>query len=47
MRTLVESLKRLYNNSKKITADKIKDMSVLTEEEKRYILGTEFFEKEI
>lgn len=40
MRSLVESLKRLYNNGKgKVTAEKIKGMKVLTEEEKRYILG--------
>ena len=40
MRSLVESLKRLYNNGKgKVTAEKIKGMKVLKEEEKRYILG--------
>nr|DAW97414.1 MAG TPA: hypothetical protein [Bacteriophage sp.] len=39
MRSLVESLKRLYNNGRKVTAEKIKGMKILTEEEKRYILG--------
>lgn len=42
MRTLVESLKRLYNNGKgRISAEKIKGMSSITDEEKRYILGDE------
>lgn len=40
MRSLVESLKRLYKNkSGKVSAEKIKGMKILTEEEKRYILG--------
>lgn len=39
MRSLVESLKRLYNNNEKVSAEKIKGMKILTEEEKRYILG--------
>lgn len=39
MRSLVESLKRLYNNNNgKVSAEKIKGMKALTEEEKRYIL---------
>lgn len=42
MRSLVESLKRLYKSGKKsgkVSAEKIKGMKILTEEEKRYILG--------
>lgn len=43
MRSLVESLKRLYKKrlykSGKVSAEKIKGMKILTEEEKRYILG--------
>lgn len=39
MRILAESLKRLYEGGKKITAEKIKNMKTLTEDEKRYILG--------
>lgn len=38
MRILVESLKRMYKKGK-VTKEKIENMSVLTEEEKRYILG--------
>lgn len=38
MRSLVESLKRLYKNGK-VSAEKIKGMKILAEEEKRYILG--------
>lgn len=38
MRSLVESLKRLYKSGK-VSVEKIKGMKVLTEEEKRYILG--------
>ena len=38
MRSLVESLKRLYKSGR-VSAEKIKGMKVLTEEEKRYILG--------
>ena len=38
MRSLVESLKRLYKSGK-VSAEKIKGMKILTEEEKRYILG--------
>lgn len=38
MRSLVECLKRLYKSGK-VSAEKIKGMKVLTEEEKRYILG--------
>lgn len=39
MRILVESLKRLYADGKgKITKEKIEGMSILTEEEKQYIL---------
>lgn len=37
MRTLVESLKRLYKSGK-ITSSKIKSMKVLTDKEKQYIL---------
>jgi hypothetical protein len=37
MRSLVESLKRLYKSGK-VSAEKIKGMKILTEEEKRYIL---------
>lgn len=37
MRSLVESLKRLYKSG--VSAEKIKGMKILTEEEKRYILG--------
>lgn len=36
MRSLVESLKRLYKSGK-VSAEKIKGMKILTEEEKRYI----------
>lgn len=40
MRILVESLKRMYNSiPRKITKEKIESMSVLTEDEKKYILG--------
>lgn len=39
MRSLVESLKRLHKSSGKVSAEKIKGMKILTEEEKRYILG--------
>ena len=38
MRSLVESLKRPYKSGK-VSAEKIKGMKILTEEEKRYILG--------
>lgn len=39
MRSLVESLKRLYKSGK-VSAEKIKGMKILAEEEeKRYILG--------
>lgn len=38
MRSLVESLKRLYESGK-VSTEKIKGMKILTEEEKRYILG--------
>lgn len=42
MRSLVESLKRLYEcEPKKVSESKIKSMKVLTSEEKAYILGTE------
>ena len=37
MRTLVESIKRLYKSGK-ITSSKIKSMKVLTDKEKQYIL---------
>lgn len=37
MRTLAESLKRLYKSGK-ITSTKIKSMKTLTDEEKQYIL---------
>ena len=37
MRTLVESLKRLYKSGK-ITSSKIKSMKVLTDKEKQYNL---------
>ena len=39
MRSLVESLKRLYKSGKVSAGEKIKGMKILTEEEKRYILG--------
>lgn len=40
MRILVESLKRMYNSTpRKITKEKIQSMSVLTEDEKKYIIG--------
>ena len=38
MRSLIESLKRMYKSGK-VSAEKIKGMKILTEEEKRYILG--------
>lgn len=38
MRILVESLKRMYKAGK-VTREKIEGMSVLTEAEKKYILG--------
>lgn len=38
MRSLVESLKRLYKSGK-VSPEKIKGMKILTKEEKRYILG--------
>lgn len=42
MRSLVESLKRLYECvPKKVSENKIKEMKILTEDEKTYILGIE------
>lgn len=38
MRILVESLKRMYEKGK-IAKEKIEGMLILTEEEKKYILG--------
>ena len=42
MRSLVESLKRLYKSGK-VSAEKIKGMKILTEEEKRVWLGENRF----
>jgi hypothetical protein len=40
MRILVESLKRMYNSTpRKITKEKIENFSILTKEEKDYILN--------
>ena len=39
MRILVESLRRMYANGKKITREKIESMLILTEVEKQYILS--------
>lgn len=38
MRILVESLKRMYESGK-ITKDKIENLSILTREEKDYVLN--------
>ena len=40
MRILVESLRRMYANGRKITKEKIESMLILTEAEKHYILSS-------